>query len=49
MFDDDWLPICNVNGDDQIHNFENNEDEEEDNSIRLIETQTALELLIALS
>ena len=49
MFDDDQLPICNVDGVDQINNFENNEDEEEDNNIPLIKAQTELEHLMALS
>ena len=48
MFDDDQLPICNVDGVDQINNFENNEDEEEDNNIPLIKARMALEHLMAL-
>jgi hypothetical protein len=49
VFDDDQLPICNVDGDDQSNNFQNNEDEEEDHFIPLIEAQRALEHLMTLS
>ncbi len=48
-FDDDNIPICNVDPTDPIINFENDKDDNEDDDVPIIKASAALQHFVELS